>query len=87
MPEDHDPTGAAALSICESLLLCLVDRGLLTEDEVAGLLDDAATAHLVTGLPPEDTARGLETAALIARIAVGNNVPRRRTRKPASDHH
>jgi hypothetical protein len=75
--ENHDPTGAAALAICESMLLCLVDLRVLTDVEVLGILDDAAAAHLAPGKSDEETARGAAVAALIATIAAGNNSVRR----------
>jgi hypothetical protein len=71
--------GAAALSICESLLLCLVDLKVLTEADFAGLLEDAAAAHRAPGKSPGETAHDAATAALIAAIAVGNNAVRRRS--------
>ncbi|MEM9761497.1 MAG: hypothetical protein AAF968_03130 [Pseudomonadota bacterium] len=42
-PTEH--RGMAALSLCEALLLAIVDRGLLPEHEVIGAMHDAATAH------------------------------------------
>ncbi|MEM7530375.1 MAG: hypothetical protein AAF416_22500 [Pseudomonadota bacterium] len=42
-PTEH--RGMAALSICEALLLAIIDRGLLSEHEVLGAMHDAATAH------------------------------------------
>jgi len=38
-------SGMAALTICESLLLALEERGVLDKQEVHGLLIDAATTH------------------------------------------
>jgi len=40
-----DVRGAAALAICESLLLALNDRKILPEHEIMGVLHDAAAAH------------------------------------------
>ena len=45
MVSHPDMTGLAALSICESLLLALVDREILDQSEVRGLLEDAAATH------------------------------------------
>ncbi|AJD53206.1 MULTISPECIES: hypothetical protein [Thalassospira] len=50
MDDQYSVQGAAALSICESLLLCLGDMGLMTDKDVIGILEDAASAH-VTGEP------------------------------------
>lgn len=77
MADECDPTGAAALAICESMLLSLVDREVLTEAEVLRLLEDAAAAHLAPGRTPEATARGAAAAALIETIAAGKNSVRR----------
>lgn len=82
MAENQDPAGAAALSICESMLLCLVDLRVLTEPEVQGLLEDAADAHKGPGASDEETARNAAVAALIATIAAGNNAVRRRGSGP-----
>ena len=83
--ETPDAAGAAALSICESMLLCLVDLRILRAADVAGLLDDAAQAHRATGLPPGQAARGAAAAGLIETIAAGGNAVRRRPRGPAPD--
>ncbi len=45
MDDQYSVQGAAALSICESLLLCLGDMGLMTDKDVIGILEDAASAH------------------------------------------
>ena len=79
MADNLNATGAAALSICESLLLCLLDLQVLTEAEVAGLLDDAAAAHRAPGKSPDETAHDAATAALIVAIAAGKNAVRRRS--------
>jgi hypothetical protein len=42
---DLEIRGSAALSICESLLLCLSDERILTDTEVINVLRDAAEAH------------------------------------------
>lgn len=85
MAENPDPTGAAALSICESMLLCLVDLQVLTDAEVIGLLEDAAAPHLTPGRSPEETATGAAAAALIATIAAGANSVRRRSNDATAD--
>lgn len=45
MAHDADVASTALLSICESLLLCLADKRILTERDITGLLEDAAAAH------------------------------------------
>lgn len=39
------PGGLAALSICESLLIALTEKGLLKADEAYFVLEDAVMAH------------------------------------------
>ena len=44
--EERDRAVAgASLSICESLLLALIDAGQLSKEDVKGLLNDAITAN------------------------------------------
>ena len=56
--------GAAALAICESLLLALAERKVLSDGEICGVLEDAAMAHRgASGTPQE-----LADHAVVARI-------------------
>lgn len=41
----HDAEGLAALGICESLLLALLERNIISQEDVDGLLEDVATTH------------------------------------------
>lgn len=43
--DDNDLSGIAALTICESLLLALRDQKILSDNEILGVLDDAAGTH------------------------------------------
>lgn len=45
MAAQEEAAGIAALSICESLLIALVDKGVLSAEEARGTLEDAAAAH------------------------------------------
>ncbi len=45
----QDAAGMAALSICESLLIALVEKGVLGVEEARGVLEDAAAAHCAVG--------------------------------------
>ncbi|WP_308434867.1 hypothetical protein, partial [Paracoccus aerius] len=45
MSTANEYAGLAALSICESLLLAMNDAELLPENEIMGVLRDAAAAH------------------------------------------
>jgi hypothetical protein len=70
-------TAAAALAICESLLLALNDGNVLPERQIVGVLRDAAAAH--SNDPGTDGLGELhaEVAALINRIIDGGNSVRR----------
>jgi hypothetical protein len=77
MSEHSTTSGVAALSICEALLLALNDAKVLPENEIMGVLKDAAAAN--------ENAEGSDTeimehnavAALINRIITGGNSVRR----------
>jgi hypothetical protein len=73
-----DVAGTAALAICESLLLALNDRNILPENEILGVLKDAAAAH--THDPGADGHADLHNAVatLINGILAGGNSVRRR---------
>lgn len=78
MPPFPDISEAAALSICESLLLALNDRNILPEHEILGILKDAAAAH---SNDPGDDGQAVHhtaVAALINGILAGGNSVRRR---------
>ena len=45
MTRSIDPSGAAALAICESLLLALRETEVIDAHEAGGLLADAAVTH------------------------------------------
>ena len=72
-----DHAGQAALSICEALLLAMNDRGLLPEQEIIGVLRDAAAGHenaVGTNLEME---QHRAVADLINAIISGGNSVRR----------
>ncbi|MEO6335742.1 MAG: hypothetical protein ABIP71_02845 [Verrucomicrobiota bacterium] len=77
MDSNNDVSGAAALAICESLLLCLGDKKILPENEVIGILEDAITAH--RNAPAYDGMTKLHdaVATLIKSIIDGGNSVRR----------
>jgi hypothetical protein len=77
MITNNDVSGAAALAICESLLLCLGDRKILAEGEVLGIMEDAIAAH--RNAPADDgmTKMHEAVAALIKSIIDGGNSVRR----------
>ena len=65
--------GAAALNICESLLLALTDLKVISEENVRALLTDVATANdgAVTNSPTPETNQAV--ADIIRRILAGKN--------------
>ncbi|PIL20937.1 hypothetical protein P775_07165 [Puniceibacterium antarcticum] len=73
-----DLSGAAALSICESLLLALNDHNILPENEIVGILRDAAAAHAHDAGEDGQAEMHEGVADLINRIIDGGNSVRRR---------
>lgn len=73
MAERAAAIGLAALSICESLILSLRDRGLLDDAEASGLLEDAAEAHRNAVSSADDAELHRVAAELIDRIKKGEN--------------
>ncbi|SDJ35329.1 hypothetical protein [Lutimaribacter saemankumensis] len=71
MPNQKDHAGLAALSICEALLLAMNDHMLLPEQEIIGVLRDAAATHENDAGPDAEMHRAV--AALINRIITGGN--------------
>ncbi|MEO6298010.1 MAG: hypothetical protein ABIV25_11055 [Paracoccaceae bacterium] len=72
-----DVTAAAALTICESLMLALNDRNILPEREIVGVLQDAAKTH--EDHPNDDGQAEMHAAVakLIHKIIDGRNSVRR----------
>ena len=78
-PEEPDKStaGAAALSICESLLIALNDLKIIDDKQTLAVLHDAAETHRNAAdgaLSPDDHHA---IAALIERIAAGKNSVRK----------
>lgn len=72
----NEHSGRAALSICESLLLAMNDRGVLPEHEIVGVLRDAAATHENAGGTELERADHLAVAALINAIIAGRDACR-----------
>lgn len=72
-----DISGNAALAIVESLLLALNDADILPENEILGILRDAAAAHTNTPESPSAPGHHAAIAALINKILAGGNSVRR----------
>ncbi len=77
MSDQRDPSGMAAFSICEALLLALQDRKLLPEGEILGILRDAAATHENAGGPETEQEMHMAAAKLINEIIIGGNLSRR----------
>ncbi len=73
MSTTSEHAGQAALSICESLLLAMNDRGLLPEHEIMGILRDAAASHENAVGTELETKRHRAVADLINAITAGGN--------------
>ena len=67
-------SGLAALSICESLLIELADRKLLSDHEVQGLLEDAAAAHRNAKGTRQELEVHRAVAAIIERLRAGRHL-------------
>ena len=68
--------GLAALAVCESLLLALTERNVLTTDEARAILEDAAAANR-NAIPLEPDGTHHEAAAeVIQTILDGGNAVR-----------
>ncbi|SFA69229.1 hypothetical protein SAMN05421688_0100 [Poseidonocella pacifica] len=77
MKDDHTHSGMAALTICEALLLALNDAHILPENEIMGILKDAAATHENAGGSDADVELHRAAAALIRGIIAGGNSVRR----------
>jgi hypothetical protein len=67
----------AALTICEALLLALNDAQILPEQEIMGVLKDAAATHENAAGSDADPDSHRAAAALIRQIIAGGNSVRR----------
>ncbi len=65
--------GLAALTICESLLLALMEREVLDKQEVRGLLLDAAETHRNAASTADDPGMHLAAQEIIERIVKKRN--------------
>lgn len=77
MSTANDHAGLAALSICEALLLAMNDRELLPENEIVGVLRDAAASHANAIGTTTETEMHRAVADLINAIIAGGNSVRR----------
>ena len=69
----YDADGLAALGICESLLLALTDRKVITERDARDLLTDVATTHDEAATVSQAPDRHHAVVAIVQRILAGKN--------------
>jgi hypothetical protein len=69
--------GAAALSICESMLIALNDLKIINDKDAHNVLLDAAATHRSAGPSSEDPGMHTAVADLIEKIMNGKNSVRR----------
>ena len=72
--EIKELSGLAALSICESLLLALMDCRVLSDHEIRGVLEDAAAAHRDAVGTPQEREVHAAVAAIIDRMQAGRHL-------------
>ena len=72
-----DVPGAAALSICESMLIALNDRKILNDKDARDVLADAAQSHRSAAPESTNAEMHLAVATLIEKIMNGENSVRR----------
>ncbi len=78
MPRTREVADAAALAICEPLLLASNARSILPKREIVGILRDAAAGH--DNAPKNDPDRVLHKAVTVlinGTLAGGNSMRRR----------
>ena len=64
MTTASDASGAAALAICESLLLTLTDLKIISAQDVRGLLSDVLATHQAAALDSECSEHDRTVAAI-----------------------
>lgn len=72
MTAQEEAAGIAALSICESLMILLVEKGVLTAEEAREALDDAAAAHPESGMAGQLIERLMAQVSAVGRTAAGS---------------
>ena len=68
-----DANGTAALGICESLLLALTDRQIISEQDARDLLTDVATSHEEAAQTSKTPDKHRAVTAIVQRILAGKN--------------
>ena len=69
----HDADGSAALGICESLLLALTDRNILTDKDARDVLTDVLTSHAGAADDSRTPEKHRAVAEIVQRILDGKD--------------
>lgn len=69
----HDADGSAALGICESLLLALTDRKILTDKDARDVLTDVVTSHTEAADDSRTPEKHRAVAEIVQRILDGKD--------------
>jgi hypothetical protein len=67
----HESNGTAALGICESLLLALIDLKLISEKVAHDILSDVITTHTNAAELSETPQKHQAVAEIVQRIQIG----------------
>ena len=67
----HEPSATAALGICESLLLSLIDLKVISAEVAHGLLSDVITTHTNAAELSEAPQKHQAVAEIVQRILIG----------------
>jgi hypothetical protein len=67
----NDAEGMAALGICESLLLALVDLKIISEQDARDVLADVATTHIEARAVSQTPAKHQAVVEILQRILAG----------------
>lgn len=78
MSNASETAGLAALSICEALLLAMSESGLLSGQEIVGVLRDASATHENAFGDERELARHRAVAGLINAISIDGSLSRQR---------
>ncbi len=80
MTDDAQPTAMAALMLAESLMLALMEAGLIGQDEIAGAIEDVVASQRGLVADGADPAVVQVAERLVHRIAdrLAGALPRRR---------
>jgi hypothetical protein len=68
-----DADGAAALGICESLLLALIDLKIVSEKDVCDLLADVATTHEEAAATSPAPQKHQAVVEIVQRLLIGKD--------------